>query len=105
MAMNKDSFRALPSDVQKIVRDVDQEYSRPVGNTLMERYEAALKSSDEPGAQQAVPVKVAPMAPGEREKKDSTMPNQTGGWVKTTAKRGQAATIITTHRKGLGWGK
>src|SRR3546814_5532380 len=28
MAMNKDSFRALPSDVQKIVRDVGQEIGR-----------------------------------------------------------------------------
>lgn len=101
MAMNKDSFRALPSDVQKIVRDVGQEYSRALGNTLMERYEAALKSIEEQGAKQAVPVKVAPMAPGEREKWASTMPNLAGDWVKANASRGPAAEIMKTYMEEL----
>src|SRR3546814_12688098 len=101
MAMNKDSFRALPSDVQKIVRDVGQEYSRALGNTLMERYEAALKSIEEQGAKQAVPVTVAHMAPGEREKWASTLPNLAGVWVKANASRGPAAEIMQTYLEEL----
>ena len=37
MAMNKDSFNALPPEVRKIVKDVGLEYSRVLGETLMQR--------------------------------------------------------------------
>src|SRR3546814_14512608 len=67
----------------------------------MERYEAALKSIEEQGAKQAVPVKVAPMAPGEREKWASTMPNLASDWVKANASRGPAAEIMKTYMEEL----
>jgi TRAP-type C4-dicarboxylate transport system substrate-binding protein len=101
MAMNKDSFGALPPEVQKIVKDVGLEYSRVLGETLMQRYEAALKAIGEQGAKQAVPVKVAPMAPGEREKWARTMPNITADWVKTNASRGPASDIVKTYMEEL----
>ncbi|MCW5655572.1 C4-dicarboxylate TRAP transporter substrate-binding protein [Hydrogenophaga sp.] len=101
MAMNKDSFNALPADVQKIVKEVGLEYSRTLGKTLMERYEAALKAIASQGASQAVPVKVAPLAPGEREKWVSTMPNLAGEWAKSNAARGPAADIVKTYMEEL----
>jgi len=101
MAMNKDSFGALPPEVQKIIKDVGLEYSRVLGDTLMQRYEAALKAIGEQGAKQAVPVKIAPMAPGEREKWAKTMPNIAGEWVKANASRGPSAQIVKTYLEEL----
>ncbi len=101
MAMNKDSFSALPPEIQKIVKDVGLEYSRVLGDTLMQRYESALKSIAEQGASQSTPVKVAPMAPGEREKWVRTMPNIAAEWVQANASRGPAREIITTYMNAL----
>ena len=101
MAMNKDSFNALPPEIRKIVKDVGLEYSRVLGDTLMQRYEAALKAIGEQGSKQAVPVKIAPMAQGEREKWAKTMPNITADWVKANASRGPAAQILKTYMEEL----
>ncbi|WP_240936520.1 MULTISPECIES: C4-dicarboxylate TRAP transporter substrate-binding protein [Hydrogenophaga] len=101
MAINKDSMAALPPDVQKIIKDVGLEYSRVLGDTLAQRYEAALKAIGEQGAKQAVPVKIAPMAPGEREKWARSMPNIAADWVKANASRGPAAQIIKTYMDEL----
>jgi len=101
MAMNKDSFNALPPEIRKIVKDVGLEYSRVLGDTLMQRYEAALKAIGEQGAKQAVPVKIAPMAQGEREKWAKTMPNITADWAKANASRGPAAQIVKTYMEEL----
>jgi TRAP-type C4-dicarboxylate transport system substrate-binding protein len=101
MAINKDSMAALPPDVQKIIKDVGLEYSRVLGDTLAQRYEAALKAIGEQGAKQAVPVKIAPMAPGEREKWARSMPNIASDWVKANASRGPAAQIIKTYMEEL----
>lgn len=101
MAMNKDSFNKMPPEVQKIIKDVGLEYSKTLGNTLMQRYESALKAIQTQGAGQSVPVKVAPMAPGEREKWASTMPNIAADWVKTNASRGPSAQIVKTYMEEL----
>lgn len=101
MAMNKDSFGALPAEVQKIIKDVGLEYSRVLGETLMQRYEAALKAIGEQGAKQAVPVKIAPMAAGEREKWAKTMPNIAADWVKANASRGPSAQIVRIYMEEL----
>ncbi|MDO8905775.1 C4-dicarboxylate TRAP transporter substrate-binding protein [Hydrogenophaga sp.] len=101
MAMNKDSFGALPPDVQKIVKEVGLMYSKTLGDTLMQRYEAALQSIQTQGANQSVPVKVAPMAPGEREKWASTMPDIAADWARTNAARGPAAQIVKTYMEEL----
>lgn len=101
MAMNKDSFNALPPEIRKIVKDVGLEYSRVLGDTLMQRYEAALKAIGEQGAKQAVPVKIAPMVQGEREKWAKSMPNITADWVKANASRGPAAQILKTYMEEL----
>lgn len=101
MAMNKDSFNALPADVQKIVKEVGLLYSKTLGETLMQRYEGALKTMLEVGAKQNPPVTAAPLAPGEREKWIRTMPNLAGEWAKANASKGPTQTIVKTYMDAL----
>ena len=61
--MNKDSFDKLPPEVQKIVKEVGLQYSKTLGDTLMQRYEGALKTMVEVGAKQNPPVTATPLPP------------------------------------------
>jgi TRAP-type C4-dicarboxylate transport system substrate-binding protein len=101
MAMNKDSFEKLPPELQKIVKDVGKEYSRVLGETLMQRYEGALKTMAEVGARQPVPVSVTPLAPAEREKWVRTLPNLAADWVRANAARGPARDIVKAYMDAL----
>jgi TRAP-type transport system periplasmic protein len=101
MAMNKDSFDKMPADVQKILRDVGKEYSKALGETLMQRYEGALKTMAEVGAKQTPAVRVTNLSGGEREKWVKTMPNLAADWVKANASRGPAKEIVKTYMDAL----
>jgi TRAP-type C4-dicarboxylate transport system substrate-binding protein len=101
MAMNKDSFLKLPPEVQKIVKDVGLEYSRVLGDTLMQRYEGALKTMGEVGAKQNPPVTISPLPPAERQKWVSTLPNLAGDWVKANASKGPGKDIVKTYMDAL----
>jgi TRAP-type transport system periplasmic protein len=101
MAMNKDSFGRMPPEVQKILKDVGKEYSRALGETLMQRYEAALKTMAEVGAKQSVPVRITPLPPAEREKWVRSLPNLAADWVKANASRGPARDIVKAYMDAL----
>lgn len=101
MAMNKDSFLKLPPEVQKIVKDVGLEYSRVLGDTLMQRYEGALKTMGEVGAKQNPPVTISPLPPAERQKWVTTLPNLAGDWVKANAGKGPGRDIVKTYMDAL----
>jgi len=101
MAMNKDSYDKLPPEVRKIVKDVGKEYSRVLGETLMQRYEGALKTMGEVGAKQAVPVKLSELSAAERAVWVKTMPNLAADWVKTNASKGPAREIVSTYMNEL----
>jgi TRAP-type C4-dicarboxylate transport system substrate-binding protein len=101
MAMNKDSYGKLPPDVQKIVKDVGKEYSRALGETLMQRYEGALKTMAEAGAKQSPAVRVTSLSAGEREKWVKSMPNLAGDWAKANASKGPAREIVKTYMDAL----
>ncbi|WP_425260716.1 C4-dicarboxylate TRAP transporter substrate-binding protein [Rubrivivax sp. RP6-9] len=101
MAMNKDSYDKLPADVQKIVRDVGQEYSKALGQTLMQRYEGALKTMVEVGARQTPAVRVTNLSAGEREKWVSSLPNLAADWAKTNAGKGPTKEIVKTYMDAL----
>lgn len=101
MAMNKDSYATLPPEVQQIMKEVGKEYSRALGETLMQRYEGALKTMGEVGAKQAVPVKVAALSAAEREKWVKTMPNLAADWVKANAGKGPAKQIVQAYMDAL----
>ena len=102
MAINKDTWAKLPKEIQQIMKDAGKLYSKTLGDTLMLRYEAALKTMAEVGAKQSTPVKVSPLAPGEREKWVKTMPNLATEWVKTNeAKNLPAKQVLTAYMDGL----
>ncbi|SHH13042.1 C4-dicarboxylate TRAP transporter substrate-binding protein [Pollutimonas bauzanensis] len=94
IAINKDTWDGLPPEVQQIVKDVGKEYSRVLGETLMERYEAALTQMAELGAAQNPPVAITPLPPQEREAWIRTMPNLAADWVKANGRQGAAAKDI-----------
>jgi TRAP-type C4-dicarboxylate transport system substrate-binding protein len=101
MAMNKDSYAKLPPEVQKIVKEVGKEYSKALGDTLMQRYEGALKTMVEVGAKQSPPVRVTSMSAGEREKWVKSMPNLAADWVKANAAKGPARDIVKAYMDAL----
>lgn len=101
MAMNKDSFDKLPAEVQKIVRDVGREYSNALGETLMQRYQGALKTMAEVGAKQTPAVRVTDMSAGERDKWVKSMPNLAAEWAKTNASKGPAKEIVKAYMDAL----
>jgi len=101
MAMNKDSYAKLPPEVQKIVKEVGKEYSKALGDTLMQRYESALKTMVEMGARQTPPVRVTSMSAGERDKWVKSMPNLAADWVKANASKGPARDIVKTYMDAL----
>jgi TRAP-type C4-dicarboxylate transport system substrate-binding protein len=101
MAMNKDSFTGLPPAVQQIMKDVGKEYSRALGQALMQRYEGALKAMVEAGAKQAVPVRVTAMSTIERDKWVRGLPNLAAEWVRNNAAKGPTREIIQTYMEAL----
>jgi TRAP-type C4-dicarboxylate transport system substrate-binding protein len=101
MAMNKDSYNKLPPEVQKIVKDVGKEYSKALGEALMQRYQGALKAMVEKGATQTPAVRVSNLSAGEREKWVKTMPNLAADWAKANASKGPAKEIVKTYMEAL----
>jgi len=101
MAMNKDSYNKLPPEVQKIVKDVGKEYSKALGEALMQRYQGALKAMVEKGATQTPAVRVSNLSTGEREKWVKTMPNLAADWAKANASKGPAKEIVKTYMDAL----
>ncbi|MDP3349344.1 MAG: C4-dicarboxylate TRAP transporter substrate-binding protein [Hydrogenophaga sp.] len=101
MAMNKDSYAGLPPEVQQIVKDVGKEYSKALGATLMQRYEAAIKTMETNGAKQTPSVRVTNMSSGERDKWVKTMPNLAAEWARTNASKGPAKEIVQTYMDAL----
>lgn len=101
MAINKDTWKSLPSDVQKIMKDVGKEYSKALGETLMQRYESALKKMAEDGTKQNPPVKIAALPDTERAKWISTMPNLAADWIRSNQSKGPAKDIVKAYMDGL----
>lgn len=101
MAMNKDSYEKLPKEIQQIVRDAGKEYSRALGETLVQRYEGAMKAMVDAGAKQATPVKISEFSAAERDKWVKTMPNLAADWVKNNASKGPTKEIVTTYMNEL----
>lgn len=101
MAMNKDSYEALPKEIQQIVRDAGKLYSSELGKTLVQRYEGALKAMVEAGAKQSTPVQISEFSAAERDKWVKTMPNLAADWVKNNAAKGPTKEIVTTYMNEL----
>ena len=101
MAINKDTYGKLPPEVQKIMKDVGKEYSKALGETLMQRYQGALKTMLEKGATQTPAVRVTNLSAGEREKWVKTMPNLAAEWAAANASKGPAKEVVKTYMEAL----
>jgi TRAP-type C4-dicarboxylate transport system substrate-binding protein len=101
MAANKDSLEKLPTEARQIVRDVGREYSKALGDTLMQRYQAALKTMVELGAKQNPPVTLVALESGERDKWVRGLPNLAGEWAKANAGKGPTRDIVKVYMEGL----
>jgi TRAP-type transport system periplasmic protein len=101
LAINKDTYDALPADVQKILQAVGLEYSRKLGSTLMERYDSALKKMVELGATQSPPVTISTLPEEERNKWARSMPNLAAEWVKSNASKGPTKEIMQSYMEAL----
>jgi TRAP-type C4-dicarboxylate transport system substrate-binding protein len=101
MAMNKDSYNKLPPEIQKIVKDVGKEYTKALGETLMQRYQGALKTMAERGASQTPAVRITDMSAGERDKWVKSMPNLAQEWATTNAAKGPTKEIVKTYMDAL----
>lgn len=101
IAINKDSFERMPTDIQKILKEVGREYSRVLGETLMQRYEAALKAMVEAGSNQSPPVTLSTLGAQEREKWVRALPNLASDWAKANASRGPTREIVKAYMNAL----
>ncbi len=83
------------------MKDVGKEYSKALGETLMQRYEGALKTMVERGANQTPAVRLTNLSGGERDKWVQTMPNLAADWAKANASKGPAKEIVKTYMDAL----
>lgn len=101
LAANQDSLEKLPPEVRQIVRDVGREYSKALGETLMQRYQAALKTMVELGAKQTPPVTLLALEAAERDKWVRGLPNLAGEWAKANAGKGPTKDIVKVYMEEL----
>ena len=102
LAMNKDTWNRLPPDVQKVMKDVGKEYSKRLGEFLMQKYQEALLQMVQAGAKQSVPVQVLELPNAEREKWVRTMPNLAADWAKANQAKGlPAKAVLQAYMDGL----
>jgi TRAP-type C4-dicarboxylate transport system substrate-binding protein len=94
LAINKDRYQRLPSDLQQILYDSGQEYSRQLGLEVMRRYGSAFGEMVKAGAQQNPKVQISNFPDAERQKWIQGLPNLSAEWVKTNEARGLPAREI-----------
>jgi TRAP-type C4-dicarboxylate transport system substrate-binding protein len=88
LAINRDSWDALPEDVQDALLAAGEFYSKAHAKDLMERHEAALMKIVELGASQATPVKLTPMSAEMRQQWVDGLPDIAGEWAADAVSRG-----------------
>jgi TRAP-type C4-dicarboxylate transport system substrate-binding protein len=88
MAINLDTWNALPADVQNVLDELGAEYSAAEAAEIGIRYERGLQSMQADGAE----VYTLPME--EKLKWLNAMPNIAQRWAEATDKRGIPATRV-----------
>ena len=81
VTINKTTFDAMPPEVQKVLRDVGDEYSERVAGTLVKLIATFEANMVKEGAT------ITPLPQAERMKWVSTMPNIAQDWVKRNEER------------------
>jgi TRAP-type C4-dicarboxylate transport system substrate-binding protein len=102
LAMNKDSFAALPKDVQAILKEAGRSYTQALGAEVMRRAQTALATMVEVGKGQSPPVTVSELPAAERKLWIESMPNIAQDWVKANAAKGlPAQQVLDAYMAGL----
>jgi TRAP-type C4-dicarboxylate transport system substrate-binding protein len=88
MAINRETFEALPAELQAILRELGHEYSRVIGVETAARYERALAGMETEGAV------VTEFPRNERLAWLERLPNIPRRWAAATERRGYAANQV-----------
>ncbi|NNU82057.1 C4-dicarboxylate TRAP transporter substrate-binding protein [Halovulum dunhuangense] len=102
IAINRDSWDALPEEVQDAMVQAGKYYTDAHGQDLLDRPETALARMVELGATQNPPVTITPMAEEDRAAWVNAMPNIAKEWADTLEERGTPARdFLRAYMEGL----
>ena len=102
IAINRDSWDALPEEVQNAMIEAGNYYTVSHGEDLVTRHEFALQKMVELGAGQSVPVQIVPMPEGELAKWANKLPNIAREWAEPLDARGiPASEFLAQYLAGL----
>lgn len=88
VAINKDSWDALPPAVQEAMVAAGKFYTDAHGKDLLERHEAAFGKMVELGKGQNPPVTISELPAGDRQKWVDSLPDIAGEWAADAESRG-----------------
>ncbi|MDA0961447.1 MAG: C4-dicarboxylate TRAP transporter substrate-binding protein [Proteobacteria bacterium] len=102
VAINRDSWDALPEEVQNAMIEAGKYYTVSHGQDLVTRHEFALTKMVELGAGQSVPVQIVQMPEGELAKWAGKLPNIAKEWAEPLDARGiPASEFLAQYLAGL----
>lgn len=102
IAINRDSWDALPEEVQNAMIEAGKYYTVSHGQDLVEKHEGALNRMVEVGAGQSVPVQIVQMPEGELAEWANMLPNIAKEWAEPLDARGIPATdFLAAYMEGL----
>ncbi len=102
IAINRDSWDALPEEVQNAMIEAGKYYTVSHGQDLVTRHEFALNKMVELGAGQSVPVQIVQMPEGELAKWAGKLPNIAKEWAEPLDARGiPASEFLAQYLAGL----
>lgn len=102
LAINRDTWDALPEEVQTAMIQAGKEYTEAHGKDLLERHEFALNKMVELGASQNPPVQIIVMPEEERVKWVNKLPDLAGEWAaELDAKGVPAQAFLAAYMDGL----
>ena len=102
VAINRDSWDALPEEVQAAMEEAGRYYTESHGQDLVDRHEQALQAMVEAGANQSPPVEIVQMPEGETKKWVDKLPNLAADWAAPLEDRGIPANeFLAAYMEGL----
>jgi TRAP-type C4-dicarboxylate transport system substrate-binding protein len=102
VAVNKDSWDALPAPVQEAMVEAGRTYTDSHGKDLLERHEAAFGKMVEIGKGQNPPVTISEMSAEDRQKWVDGLPDIAGEWAAAGEAKGlPAKAFLKSYMDGL----
>lgn len=102
IAVNKDSWDALPEEVQEAMRKAGAHYTEAHGKDLLERPVTVTGLIVEAGASQNPPVTLADLPQDQREAWVNVLPDLAGTWAKDLDAKGlPGTTVMNAYMAGL----